>query len=122
MLSGRLSEAESQARSGLAVFVERKNKGSEAWLRYLLADLQARRDSTQFDSAEAIMKESLKLAQDLGMRPLQSHCHFALGRIHAQSKGRDLARAEFHRARELYETMGMTFWLTKADPSVYMIS
>jgi len=122
MLSGRLSEAESQARSGLAVFVERKNKGSEAWLRYLLADLQARRDSTKFDSAEAIMRESLKLAQDLRMRPLQAHCHFALGRIHAKSKGRDLARAEFHRARELYETMGMTFWLTKADPSVYVIS
>jgi class 3 adenylate cyclase/tetratricopeptide (TPR) repeat protein len=120
-LAGRHSEAESLARRVLAVFGESKHRGSEAWLKYLLGDILARSDplSTQ---AEASYGESLILAQELGMRPLQAHCYLGLGQIHAQSKNAHVARSEIHAAGELYRAMRMPFWLARTDRALVAIS
>ena len=122
MLSGRSTEAEAHARQGLEAFVDRKQRGSEAWLRFLLAELQARRDSDQLIAAQSSMRQALSLARDLGMRPLQAHCHFGLGRIHAKTESRDLARSDFNHARELYDAMSMPFWLAKLDLALASLS
>jgi hypothetical protein len=55
------------------------------------------------------------LATELGMRPLQAHCHRSLGTLYSQA-GRDaLARAALSTAIEMYRAMDMTFWLPTAE-------
>jgi len=52
------------------------------------------------------------------MRPLQAHCHVALGRICGAAGSADQAQAEFSAAVDLYRSMEMTFWLNRADAAL----
>ena len=48
--------------------------------------------------AEAHYQQALALAEELGMRPLQAHCHRGLGTLYAQTGQREQARAELSTA------------------------
>jgi tetratricopeptide (TPR) repeat protein len=72
-------------------------------------------DSPEVEQAEAHYRQALALAGELGMRPLQAHCHFGLGKLYGQMKRADQAREELSTAIELYRAMQMTFWVQKAD-------
>jgi Flp pilus assembly protein TadD len=54
---------------------------------------------------------ALALANELGMRPLQAHCHRGLGTLYAKTGRQEQARAELSTAIEMYRVMAMTFWL-----------
>jgi class 3 adenylate cyclase/tetratricopeptide (TPR) repeat protein len=114
-LAGQYSEAEALALRILEVSRDSKDKGSEAWLLRQLGDLLARIHPAHSMQAAASYTEGLMLAQDLGMRPLQAHCHLGLGQIHAQAENGSVARSELHAASELYRAMSMSFWVAKAD-------
>jgi class 3 adenylate cyclase/tetratricopeptide (TPR) repeat protein len=124
MLADQLSEAEALARRVLEVSEESKDRGSKAWLLCLLGDLLARHhpDQDHLTHAEASFKEALSLAQDLGMRPVQAHCHRGLAKIHAQSINCAVARSELHTAIQLYKDMSMPFWLAKANLTLAELS
>jgi hypothetical protein len=64
---------------------------------------------------EVRFREALVLAETLGMRPLQAHCHCGLGILYAKIDRTELACAELSTAVALYRAMGMTFWLTQAE-------
>jgi hypothetical protein len=52
------------------------------------------------------------------MRQLQGHCHRGLGVLYARTGQREQARAELSIAIELYNAMGMTFWLPQAEAAL----
>jgi len=58
------------------------------------------------------------LADELGMRPLQAHCHRGLGTLYATIGQREQARAELSTAIEMYQSMEMTFWLPQAETTL----
>jgi hypothetical protein len=58
------------------------------------------------------------LADDLGMRPLQAHCHHGLGTLYATTGQHDQAHAELSTAIALYRAMDMTFWLPQAEAAL----
>jgi class 3 adenylate cyclase/tetratricopeptide (TPR) repeat protein len=118
MLAGRVEAAEALARRGLEVSHETSDKGSRAWLLRILGDLAARSGPSKTEQAEASYAESLGLAEELGMRPLQAHCHLGLGHVHAQAKELAKARFELLAAVELYRAVSMPFWLSKAEAAL----
>ena len=122
VLAGQHSEAEALARQGLAVFGESKDRASEAWLKYLIGEILACRDSSLSTQAEASYREASSIAQELGMRPLQAHCYLGLGQLHAQCKNSSAAQSELHAASEFYRAMCMPFWLSRADVGLGAIS
>ena len=61
---------------------------------------------------------ALALAEELGMRPLQAHCHRGLGTLYATSSRREQARTEFSTAMEMYHAVDMTFWLPKTEAAL----
>ena len=65
--------------------------------------------------AETHYQEALVLADELGMRPLQAHCHRGLGTLYAQAGRPEQARTALSTAIALYRDMGMTFWLPQAE-------
>ena len=122
LLASRYSEAEVMARQALDVLGKSQHRGSEAWLKYLLGGILARREPPLSSQAEASYAEAIILAGELRMRPLQAHCYFELGQVRAQSKSSQAARTEINAANELYRDMGMLYWVNRADLALAAIS
>jgi hypothetical protein len=55
------------------------------------------------------------LAEELGMRPLQAHCHRGLGTLYATISQQEQARVEISTTIEMYQAMEMAFWLLQAE-------
>ena len=115
MLAGRTGEAEALTQRGLEMSVQTKDKGSQAWLLRVLGDIMASRDSSNAEQAEMTFNQALILAQQLGMRPMQAHCHLGVGQVHLHAKNLVKARSEILEAANLYRQMSMPFWLLKAQ-------
>jgi Flp pilus assembly protein TadD len=84
----------------------------------LLGDIAAQREPPEVEPAEAHYRQALALADELGMRPLQAHCHLGLGTLFAKTGQREQARTELSTAIDLYRAMDMTFWLPQAEAAL----
>ena len=56
-------------------------------------------------------RQALTLAEELGMRPLQAHCHYSLGTLYRQTGNMQQTRAALGKAMALYRDMAMMPWL-----------
>jgi hypothetical protein len=63
-------------------------------------------------------RQSLALAEELGMRPLQAHCHRGLGMLYAATGEREHACTELSTAIAMYQSMDMTFWLPQTEEAL----
>ena len=66
-------------------------------------------------------RQALALAEELSIRPLQAHCHRGLGTLYAAIGQREQACTELPTAIELYQAMGMTFWLPETEAAVAQV-
>jgi Flp pilus assembly protein TadD len=73
------------------------------------------------DKAEAAYRQALALAEALGMRPLQAHCHRGLGMLYVATGRQKQARAELSMAMEMYRGMEMTFWLPETEAALVQV-
>src|SRR5215510_6196978 len=121
LLAGRMEEAMTQARRALELSRAHQERGHEAWVHRLLGDLHAHRDPPAAEQAEASYQQALALADALGMRTLQAHCHCGLGLLYTQLGRPEQARAELAVAIELYRAMEMTFWLPRAETALAQV-
>jgi tetratricopeptide (TPR) repeat protein len=115
LLASRLEEAYTLAEHTLALANERQERGDQAYALRLLGDIAVRRDPPERELAEGYYQQALALANELGMRPLQAHCHRSLGTLYGQVGRGQQARAALSTAIELYRAMEMTFWLPQAE-------
>jgi class 3 adenylate cyclase/tetratricopeptide (TPR) repeat protein len=115
LLSSRLEEAHALAERALALAHAHQERGHQAYALRLLGDIMARHDPLKAERAEEYFRRALALADDLGMRPLQAHCHRGLGTLYATIGRPEQARAELSTATEMYQLMEMTFWLPQAE-------
>src|SRR5262249_7492246 len=77
-LEGRSEEAGQHARQALDLARQQKARGNEALALHQLGVVQAHADPPDVAQAEAHYQQALALADELGMRPLQAHCHRGL--------------------------------------------
>jgi tetratricopeptide (TPR) repeat protein len=121
VLAGPLEEAHALAERMLALAREHQERGHQAQALRLLGDIAARRDPSESMQAEAYYQQALALAKELGMRPLQAHCHLGLGSLYITTGQHEQARAALSTAIELYRAMEMTFWLLQAEAALAQI-
>jgi tetratricopeptide (TPR) repeat protein len=95
-----------------------QERGHQAYALRLLGNIAARREPPEAAQAEAHYRQALALAEELGMRPLQAHCHLSLGTLYVKTGQRKQARTELSTAIELYRDMDMTFWLPQAEAAL----
>src|SRR5262249_8775698 len=100
---------------------EHQERGNEAYALRLLGEIAARREPPEHGQAEAHYQQALALAKELGMRPLQAHCHRGLGILYAATSQREQARTELATAIEMYRAMDMTFWLPEAEAALAQV-
>jgi tetratricopeptide (TPR) repeat protein len=116
-----LEEAYAQAQYALECSRAHQERGYEAYALRLLGEIAARGDPPKARQAEAHYQQALALADELGMRPLQAHCHLGLGALYAKTGQHEQARAELSAAIELYRAMEMTFWLPQAEAALAQV-
>jgi class 3 adenylate cyclase/tetratricopeptide (TPR) repeat protein len=121
LLAGRAEEAHQLAGQALELSRERKERGYEAWILRLLGEIAAHRNSPDAEQAAAHYRQALVLAEELGMHPLQAHCHLGLGTLYTKIGRQEEARAELSAAIALYRGMEMTFWLGRAEPALAQV-
>jgi tetratricopeptide (TPR) repeat protein len=121
MLAGRLEEAYALAERALALAREHQERGHQAYALRLLGDIAARREPPESDQSGKYYRQALTLAEELGMRPLQAHCHRGLGTLYAATGQWEQARSELTRAIELYRSMVMTFWLPQTEAALAQV-
>src|SRR5262249_39418045 len=114
-LAGRGEEAWQHARQALDLARQHKERANEALALRQLGVLHPHPDPPDAAQAEAYYQQALALAEELGMRPLQAHCHHGLGRLYGQTGQREQARAALATAIDLYRAMDMTLWLPQAE-------
>jgi DNA-binding NtrC family response regulator/tetratricopeptide (TPR) repeat protein len=121
LLAGQLDEALTQAQRALDFSQVHQGRGHEAYALRLVGDIAAQRDPPEVELAEDHYRQALALAQELGMCPLQAHCHLGLGTLYVKMGQRDLARAELSTAIELYRAMEMVYWLPQAEVALAQV-
>jgi tetratricopeptide (TPR) repeat protein len=116
-----MDEATGLARSALAFARGLKARGNEAYALLLLGEIHSHQDSFDAMQAEAHYRQALTLAEELGMRPLQAHCHRGLGTLYAKIGRAEQAHTELSIAMNLYRAMEMTFWLPQAEAALAQV-
>jgi tetratricopeptide (TPR) repeat protein len=115
LLVGRTDEASALAGRLLDLSRTHTGRSYRAHAYRLLGDVARCRDSPDVDQAVAHYRQALALAEELGMRPLQAHCHCGLGTLYAKIGRREQAHPELSSAIKMYRAMEMTFWLPQAE-------
>jgi DNA-binding winged helix-turn-helix (wHTH) protein/tetratricopeptide (TPR) repeat protein len=122
LLAGRLEEAHALAERALALARTHQERGHQAYALHLLGDIAARREPPERSLAEAYYRQALTLAEEFGMRPLQAHCHRALGTLYAKIDQWEQACPELSGAIALYRPMDMTFWLPQTEAALVQVA
>jgi tetratricopeptide (TPR) repeat protein len=121
LLTGSVEEAQKLAERVLADVRNRSTQGWEAWALWLLGVIAGRCDPPVVAQAAAHYRQALALAEELGMRPLQAHCHRGLGLLYTATGQREPARRALSTALEMYRSMGMTFWLPQTETALAQV-
>ena len=121
MVAGRLEEAQALAEDTLALARAHQQRDIQAYTLHLLGDLAMHRDPPERELAAAHYQQALTLAEEIGMRPLQAHCHRGLGLLYAATDQRELARTTLATAIDLYRAMKMTFWLPETEAALAQV-
>jgi class 3 adenylate cyclase/tetratricopeptide (TPR) repeat protein len=114
-LAGRLEEATQHAMCALELARTHQERGHQAYALCLLGEIPLHQEPPEVEAAETSYRQALSLAEELGMRPLQAHCHQGLGTLYVTWGHREQARSALTTAIEMYRTMEMTFWLPEAE-------
>ena len=120
-LAGHGAEAWQHARQALDLARQQKAHGDEARALHQLGVVQAHAGPPEVAPAEASYQQALTLAEELGMRPLQAHCHRGLGTLYAQLGQQEQARSALSTAIEMYRGMEMTFWLPETEAALAQV-
>jgi tetratricopeptide (TPR) repeat protein len=120
-LAGHGEEARQHACQALDLARQLKERGNEALALHQLGAVHVHANPPDVKQAKAHYQQALALAEELGMRPLQAHCHRGLGTLYATTDQRQQAHVELSAAIDLYRAMDMTFWLPQAEAALVQV-
>jgi class 3 adenylate cyclase/tetratricopeptide (TPR) repeat protein len=121
LLAGRLEETRQRAEQALDLARQYQLRGNQVWALWLLGEVAARHTSLEVETAAAHYRQALALAEELGMRPLQAHCHLGLGTLYVRQGQQEQACTALSTAITLYRAMEMSFWLPQAEAALAQV-
>jgi hypothetical protein len=113
LLAGDAALAGELAREALDRAVDCHERGWEAWAWWLLGEVAARSE----DGADPVdhYERARLLAVELGMRPLEAHCHHAVGTFRGRQGESVRARDLLTIATRMYRELAMPYWEEQAE-------
>jgi DNA-binding winged helix-turn-helix (wHTH) protein/tetratricopeptide (TPR) repeat protein len=116
--AGRWEDAIHMAGRADALSHRHKGRGHQAYALWLRGEMAAPHTSSEADQAATHYRQALALAETLGMRPLQAHCHRGLGTLYAKTGQAEQARPALSAAMALYRALDMDFWLPQTEAAL----
>ena len=110
----RIADAERCGRRALLLSRKHGEHGDEAHALRFIAELGAR-DPAPLDESETNFLQALRRAEELDMRPLAAQCHLGLGKRYRQIGQQASAASHLTTAAEMFQELGMQFWLEQAQ-------
>ena len=109
LLAGRIDDAAAKATLALQRAEAAGERGNEAAILRLLGEIEASKDSRQWEPAVVLYRRANERAAALGMRPLVARGHAGLAALYGRAG--KLIEADEHRrsAEAMYAEMDMTF-------------
>ena len=92
-MTSRAFLASCHAERALNLSRERRERGFQAWALRLLGETAAHRSPPEVEPASDHYRQALALAEELGIRPLQAHCHLGLGTLYTKTGRQEQAHA-----------------------------
>jgi tetratricopeptide (TPR) repeat protein len=117
-LVGRSEDAARIAGRALTLSRDTSERGNEAWLLRLLGELDNQSNLPALGRAESHYQQALAVATELGMRPLESHCHLGLGRLYRRGGKGQEAGKHLETAATMYREMDMVLWREQAEAAL----
>jgi len=110
LLAGDAEKALSHVTESLQQTVKYRERGEEAYARWLLATILSvgRED---IDAAAREFQDAANLAVELGLKPLLAHCYLGLGDLDARCPGTRTRSGHCERGFMLLETLRMRQWI-----------
>jgi class 3 adenylate cyclase/tetratricopeptide (TPR) repeat protein len=121
LLAGRREDARDLAARAGELARLHKERSTQAYALRLRGEIAARGTPPAVELAAVHYRQALALAEELGMCPLQAHCHRGLGMLYATIGQPEQARVELSTAIEMYTSMDMTFWLPQAEAALAQV-
>ena len=118
LVAGHLEEAQTPAQRALSMPVRTRNRATKRTPCASSARSRRAASLRRSNPAETHYRQALALAEALGMRPLQAHCHLGLGTLYTRTGQQEQARAALSTAIGLYRAMDMHFWLPQAEAAL----
>lgn len=115
LLAGRTDAAEDWARRALETARAHGARGPQAHALRILGEIACRHEPLALAPVTDHYGEALKLAEELGMRPLAAHCHLGLGKFYRRLVERAHAAERLGTAATLFRDMQMPYWLAQAE-------
>jgi tetratricopeptide (TPR) repeat protein len=122
LLAGREADAHAAAERALGLARRHKERGNEAYTLRLLGEIAAHEEPLDIGKAEKHYRQSLALAEELGMRPLIAHCHVGLSKLYRRTGSRRQAEEHLTTATAMMREMEMGVWLEKAEAELKELS
>jgi tetratricopeptide (TPR) repeat protein len=116
--AGRIDEAVSRQQRALDLARKFRQRGEEARALFLLGNIHGYGDSADANRAREAYYEALALAHELEMRPLEAHCHLALGELAAKTGNKQQAQEQLTLALTMFREMGMQTWPEQAESAL----
>jgi tetratricopeptide (TPR) repeat protein len=110
--AGQRQEARESAKRALDLA---RAQGAQGYEAYALRTLGDSHEAQEADETEAYYRRSMRLSEELGMRPLFAHCHTGLAKLYRRTGKQRRAEEHFTTATTMYREMGMTYWLEKVE-------
>ncbi len=120
--AGRLTDAKQAGTRALELARAHRERGFEGYALWQLGEIAIYGESPDHERAEGLYRDALDIAEELGMRPLQAHCHLGLGKLYRRMGREHEARAALNVAIDLYLTMEMAHWLPEAEVELAGVS
>ena len=114
-LAGRIEQAGEQAAQALALAERLGERGSQAYAKRLAGEIAMRRTPPDAEGAVTAGGDALRLATELGMRPLVARCRLGAAILAQRSGAADKARAERAAAVETFRELAMAHWLGQVE-------
>jgi tetratricopeptide (TPR) repeat protein len=121
LLADRPAEARALAQRAWEGARAHQARGHQAYVLRLLGTMAVQSDPPQVEPAAAYYRQALGLAEILGMRPLQAHCHRDLGLLYTKTDHTEQARTALATAIAMYESMEMVFWLPETAAALAQV-
>ena len=116
-LAGRIDDARPHAEQALDLAQAGGERGGQTRALRLLGDVAAGSDRPDAERSERYFRQSLALAEELGMRQQAARCHLGLGKLYRRT-GRRQAQEHLTTATRLFREMNMRFWLEQAEAAM----